>query len=216
MTFNHRNNSLANFCLTREFPNLPKYFGLKVPTVEVIADLHHVSPMTLKTLLTVRDVKEVAIISDTVSDPEPGKRLSYGGCMAVVDPTGTKVVKEGTDTICGSCGTSLTSLHNLTNVIGLSLEQAVEVCATTPARIANLNEVGDIQTGKKADFLCLDKNLQLQMTIIKGKIVYECAVSMMEEVSETTNSAMASYVSLPATRSSRFASAEVDPSSAVL
>lgn len=144
MSFNHRNNSLVNFCLTREFPNLPKYHGLKVPTVEVIADMHHVSPMTLKTLLTIRDSKDVAAISDTVSDPEPGKKLQYGGCPAMVDATGSKVVKEGTDTICGSCVTVLANLQNLVNVVGLTLESAVEACSTTPARISHLNEVGDI------------------------------------------------------------------------
>jgi len=46
----------------------------------VIADLHHVSALTLKTLFTIRKTEDIAVISDTVSTPEPGKKLMYGGC----------------------------------------------------------------------------------------------------------------------------------------
>jgi N-acetylglucosamine-6-phosphate deacetylase len=83
------------------------------------------------------------------------------------------VVKEGTDTICGSCVTALTNLKNLVRVVGLSLEAAVEACATSPARICNLPTIGDIKVGKRADFVFIDKNLELMTTIINGNVVYE-------------------------------------------
>jgi N-acetylglucosamine-6-phosphate deacetylase len=42
----------------------------------------------------------------------------------------------------------------------------------TPARVANLQGVGNLKSGCRADVLCFDENLGLQKTIVAGKVVY--------------------------------------------
>lgn len=43
----------------------------------------------------------------------------------------------------------------------------------TPARIMGINEKGSLQAGKDADILIFTENIDIRMTMIKGKIVYQ-------------------------------------------
>eukprot|EP00494_Astrolonche_serrata_P011314 UN11394 len=50
--FHHRDTGLANFTFLSSLPNLPKYKDIKyLPTVELIGDLKHVSPIVLHSVL---------------------------------------------------------------------------------------------------------------------------------------------------------------------
>ncbi|XP_078360754.1 N-acetylglucosamine-6-phosphate deacetylase-like isoform X2 [Oculina patagonica] len=77
-SFHHRSPGLVNFGLLDELPNLPKYSGIKTPTVEIIGDLTHVDPLTISLLLKSRHFQNIAFITDCVLESIPGKTIKYG------------------------------------------------------------------------------------------------------------------------------------------
>ena len=58
-----------------ELPSGDKYDGVRAPTVELIGDLLHVSPLALKAVVAAREVADVAFVTDAIAEPVPGKKL---------------------------------------------------------------------------------------------------------------------------------------------
>ena len=77
--FHHRNCGLANFAFLSELPANGEFDGVRAPTVELIGDLLHVSPLALKAVIAARRVADVAFVTDAIAEPVPGKRLRCGG-----------------------------------------------------------------------------------------------------------------------------------------
>ena len=65
-------------------------------------------------------------------------------------------------------------VRNLVQDANIPLVDAVKIGTLTPARIAKLHKtVGSIEEGKNGDFCLLDKDLNVVMTIVGGRVVYE-------------------------------------------
>ena len=62
-------------------------------------------------------------------------------------------------------------LDAVRNVVsfGLSLSDAVYAASTAPAKAARLDDVGEIKVGKCADFVVLDKDLNLVAVFVDGE-----------------------------------------------
>ena len=62
-------------------------------------------------------------------------------------------------------------LDAMRNVVrfGFSLPEAVYAASTAPALAAGLKDVGALQTGKCADILILDKDLNLVAVFVDGR-----------------------------------------------
>ena len=58
-----------------ELPTGDKYEGIQTPTVELIGDLLHVSPLALKAVIDARQVGDVAFVTDAIAEPVAGKKL---------------------------------------------------------------------------------------------------------------------------------------------
>lgn len=54
----------------------------------------------------------------------------------------------------------------------LSETEAAAACTLNPARSVGLNDRGEIKPGKRADIVILDRDHNVQMTIVGGRIVY--------------------------------------------
>ena len=79
-----------------------------------------------------------------------------------------KATLSGTDTLAGSSISMLDALRNVVR-FGLSLPDAVYAASTAPAKAARLHDIGELAVGKRADFLLLDKDLELKAVYIDGK-----------------------------------------------
>ena len=55
---------------------------------------------------------------------------------------------------------------------GASVEDAVTMASKTPAEALGLQGYGDIQPGMHADLTVLNERLEVQMTIVGGRVVY--------------------------------------------
>jgi len=62
------------------------------------------------------------------------------------------------------------------------LIDAVKMITATPARILNVSgKKGDLEKGKDADIVIFDENINVEMTIVKGKIVYNSQSKISNE-----------------------------------
>jgi len=80
------------------------------------------------------------------------------------------VLEDGT--IAGSTLTMERLFQNLVGPIGLSLIDAVSVCATTPARALGLVGHGVLAADAVADLVVLDSMFSVVQTYIGGQLVY--------------------------------------------
>lgn len=126
---------------------------------ELICDGHHIHPSVLRT--SFRLLKDRAVVvSDAMRAaglPE-GESYDLGGQNVTVRG-GLATLDDGT--IAGS----VTNLHEeICNLVkfGIPLEQAVKAATLAPARAIGMEEeIGSLETGKKADMVVLDKDLQI-------------------------------------------------------
>ena len=77
--------------------------------------------------------------------------------------------RKSDGTIMGSGITMLDGFQNLLK-IGIPLDKAVLTASCNPAQIMKQPAKGAILPQRDADLIVLDKDFQLKMTIIKGKI----------------------------------------------
>ena len=75
-------------------------------------------------------------------------------------------------TIAGSATNLMDCMRYVVKTVGLPLETAVMCATANPAKeIGIYDEVGSISAGKKADFVLLDKDLNIVHVFIDGKEV---------------------------------------------
>ena len=189
-SFHHRNVGLANFALCPILPNTKKYIKYKLnginnshklPSIEIIGDLVHVSPILIQSILSNYKIKNeifgnnICFITDGISEAVPNKNINYNPQHpCAVDAYGKTVVNRGTNVICGSCIDMFSIFKSLINVFGCNVNQAAQLCSTNPARIARLdNKIGTLDIGKRGDVILLNDNLDLQATVVNGNVVYK-------------------------------------------
>ena len=79
--------------------------------------------------------------------------------------------KDGT--VAGSGLTMIGALKNAVKECGLSLTDAVKMLTVNPAFLMGLgNKKGKIACGMDADIVIFDKEFDVKMTIINGRIVF--------------------------------------------
>ncbi|KAK7197257.1 N-acetylglucosamine-6-phosphate deacetylase-like protein [Novymonas esmeraldas] len=171
-TFHHRDSSLVNAAMCPRYPNAPLYEGARPPTLEIIADLIHVDSVTLQSVLTSRQVEDIAIITDCISAHIPGKHVVYNGRDGVVQAGGACYLCDSfgraSNTLAGGTSMLADQFHILITYFGMDVVQACLLTATVPARVALLPDVGAIAVGKKANLLLFDADL----TTVEKRMIY--------------------------------------------
>jgi N-acetylglucosamine-6-phosphate deacetylase len=155
---------------------LPGAFGAIMAsdevTAELIADTIHAHPIAMKVLLRCLGTDRVVLITDAM----PGAGLPDG----VYDLVGFKVtVKDGhanlpDGTIAGSTVLMNQCVHNIHHLVGVPLPESVKMASLNPARAMGFaDHLGSIEVGKDANLVVIDDDVNVYMTIVKGKIVYD-------------------------------------------
>lgn len=140
-------------------------------TAELIADGYHVHPGAMKVLIRCLGTERVVLITDAIS----GAGLNEGTYSLV----GNEVtVKDGRATLAnGTLAGSVTTLNvcvrNVNRLAGFPLLEAVKMASLNPARAMGLGDrLGTIQPGKDASLTVIDEDVNVYLTMVKGKIVY--------------------------------------------
>ena len=85
---------------------------------------------------------------------------------------GESTARLADGTIAGSVLTMDRAFQTLVGRVGLSLVDAVTICATTPARELGLVGYGLLAPETVADFVVLDANFSGVQTYLGGQLVY--------------------------------------------
>ena len=138
---------------------------------ELIADLHHVSPGAIKLLYKNKGKNRIILITDSMEAKGlPDGMYQLGGNPVVVKD-GTARLENGT--LAGSILHLNDGVKNIKDVLGISLEEAIDMASINPARNMHLDhEIGSIKEGKRADFAIIDKDVRVYETIRDGKVIY--------------------------------------------
>jgi N-acetylglucosamine-6-phosphate deacetylase len=168
----HRDPGLAGAILTSE-----------QIAAEIICDGVHVHRDMVRLAISAKGVSRVMAITDGVAAaglPE-GSTASLGGRHIYVRNSAA-YLDDGT--LAGSVATMDKVFKFLVHEVGLSLTDAAQLCATTPASELRLTGIGSLTAGAIADVVVLDRNLTVTRTYVAGRLAYSRSAS-----SPTTRSA---------------------------
>ena len=138
---------------------------------EIIADDFHIHPDLLQLLLRDKPIDKIVLITDGLK-PTGQKKGPYlaNGEEVVFHDGAFRRVSDGV--IAGSGLTMIRGIQNLVSA-GFSLVDAVKTATINPAQVMRYTGQGALIPGKLADITVFDKNFDIRLVIIGGKIIYE-------------------------------------------
>ncbi|HEY8930400.1 MAG TPA: N-acetylglucosamine-6-phosphate deacetylase [Mucilaginibacter sp.] len=144
--------------------------------VEIIADGIHLPPPLLQLVYKIKGAKRTALITDAMrgAGMPPGASVLGGlknGVKVIVEDGVAKLPDRSA--FAGSVATFDRLVRTMIQMAGIPLADAVEMASLTPARFMNIaDKKGSISTGKDADLVIFDDNINIETTIVNGRIIY--------------------------------------------
>ncbi len=145
--------------------------------VEIIADGIHLPAPLLKLVYKIKGTQRTALITDAMRAAGTNVKESVLGNI----DNGLKVIVEDNvaklpdrSSFAGSIATADRLIRTMISMAEVSLTDAIKMITSTPAQILEISDKkGSLTAGKDADIVIFDSNINITMTMIKGKIVYE-------------------------------------------
>ncbi len=138
---------------------------------ELIADMIHVHPSVMKIIVKAKGADNISLITDCMmaGGLEDGEYML--GELKVSVKDGIARISNGS--LAGSTLKLINAIKNMTEHVGASLLEAVNMASLVPAKIAGVDhKQGSIEPGKKANFTVIDDDFNVVMTIVNGKVIY--------------------------------------------
>lgn len=156
---NHRDPGVATAAFLRD--------ELKV---QLIADTYHVHPATMELLIKSKTPKGVILITDSirVGGMHEGEETHFSDQKVTVQ--GNKAVMND-GTIAGSTLTLNRAIKNIVETTETKLSDAVRMATVNPSKVVGC-PAGVLSSGKPANFVVLDREFNVEMTIMNGKVRY--------------------------------------------
>lgn len=145
--------------------------------VEIIADGVHLPAPLLKLVYKIKGAKRTALITDAMraAGMPPGESILGSlkdGIKVIVEDGVAKMPDR--KSFAGSVATFDLLVRNMIILADVPLIEAVRMGSEIPARIMNISDKnGSLEPGKDADIVIFDENINIDTTIINGKIVYK-------------------------------------------
>ena len=140
-------------------------------TVEVIADGIHIHPIVLKILTKIKEGEKIVLMTDAMRAAGLKEGTYDLGGQEVIVAKGQARLKDGT--LAGSVLTMDKAVKNMVNKVGIPLSKAIQMASFNPAKSIGVDDKkGSLEPGKDADIVILNKNLEAELTMVAGKIVY--------------------------------------------
>lgn len=146
-------------------------------TVEIIADGKHLPPSLLKLIYKVKGAGRTALVTDgTAYSGVPMEDLQESifsnGLEVIYDDEVMKL--KDRSCFAGSVATTNRLVRNMVKLAEVPLIQAVKMASYTPAGILKIgHKKGSLSIGKDADILIFNDNIDIQMTMVEGDIVFQ-------------------------------------------
>ena len=135
-------------------------------TTEIILDLVHVHNALFSLLMKIKKKDNVIIITDSIKSEIASP--AYGG---VAMTGGAYRFEDGR--LAGSALNMIEALKNAVTKCNLGLPEALRLITYNPAKLLGVEDKkGTLEPGKDADVVVFDKEFDVKMTMVRGKIAY--------------------------------------------
>ena len=155
----------------RELGTIGAAMTLPQISCELIADNIHVHPAAQKILVDVKGPGGVILITDAIRAaglPEGDYMLDE---RSVHIQNGAVRLPDGT--LAGSVLTMERALQNIVSATGRSLSEIWVMSSLNAARAIGVSaQKGSLEVGKDADLVVLDESFNVELTVVKGEIVF--------------------------------------------
>lgn len=140
---------------------------------ELIADGVHVHPGAIRLLVAAKPEDKVILITDAMSAAGmPDGEYSLGGLAVVVKDNEARLL-EG-NALAGSCLTMIGAVQFMLEHTDLTIAQVSRLASSNAAKQLGLfDRTGSIASGKQADLVWTDNQLNVQQTWVQGRSVFE-------------------------------------------
>jgi N-acetylglucosamine-6-phosphate deacetylase len=144
--------------------------------VEIIADGIHLPPPLLKLVYKIKGASRTALITDAMraTGMPPGKSILGNindGLEVIVEDGVAKLMDRSA--FAGSVATADRLVRTMVKDADVPLLEVIQMITSTPARILGVGDrKGSILEGKDADIVIFDTDININMTIIKGEVIY--------------------------------------------
>lgn len=141
-------------------------------TCELIADKIHVHPALFKTLVKIKGIDRLVLISDSMrAGCMKDGQYNLGGQIVNV-AEGSAKLEDGT--LAGSILSLNNAVKNLRESTDISLVEAVKTVSLNPARVIGLEKTkGSIEIGKDSDLAIFNEEMDVKMSFLEGELKYE-------------------------------------------
>ena len=157
--------------------------------VEIIADGVHLPAPLLKLVYKIKGAERTALITDAMraAGMPPGNSILGNirtGLPVIVEDDVAKLPDR--TAFAGSVATADRLVRNMIRLADVSLIDSVRMMTSTPARIVGVaDRKGSLAKGKDADIVIFDDNINVDTTIIGGKIVYSATAGTADRRAHT-------------------------------
>ncbi|ACU03000.1 N-acetylglucosamine-6-phosphate deacetylase [Pedobacter heparinus] len=144
--------------------------------VEIIADGIHLPAPLLKLIYKIKGASRTALITDAMRGAGmPAGESTLGslknGLPVIIEDGVAKLPDRSS--FAGSVATADRLVRNMINMANVSIEEAVRMITKTPARIMGIEDIkGSLTPGKDADVVIFDQQINIQYTIVGGRVIY--------------------------------------------
>lgn len=138
---------------------------------ECICDGIHVSGPAIQLLHKNKPADKMTLITDAMRAKHMPDGVSELGGQVVIVKNGEARLENGT--LAGSVLKMNNAVKNVMKFLNLPLEKVVKLASQNPAKnLGVFDQMGSIKEGKRADFVILDKDLNVVQTVRNGKVIY--------------------------------------------
>jgi len=144
--------------------------------VEIIADGIHLPAPLLKLVYKIKGADRTALITDAIraAAMPPGDSVLgsiRNGIRVIVEDDVAKLPDRSS--FAGSVATADRLVRTMIRLAEVPIMDVIKMITATPARILGVNDKkGELMAGKDADIVIFNDDINIQMTIINGRIVY--------------------------------------------
>ncbi len=169
----HLGNGCANMIHRHNNPLWPQLAEDRL-SASIIVDGFHLNKQEVQTFYKVKGDDLTILVSDAVdlAGLPPGEYQRWGGTVELT-PDVVKFPAE--NVLAGAASPISKCVGNMMKFTGCSLESAINMATRNPARLIGLDEIGEIEIGKRADLILFskeDSEIRVQQTIVNGEEVY--------------------------------------------
>ncbi len=143
-------------------------------SAELIVDGHHCHDAAVLTALKLKGKDKLILVTDAMRGKccqTENEIFDLGGQIVKVSQ-GAARLDNGV--LAGSVLTMQQAVINMMQKTSVSLREIINMTSFNPAKILGIQQqTGSIASGKDADFVILDENLAVVMTVAQGNIIYK-------------------------------------------